>query len=215
MLWPPFSDIALQHGTGSVQAACKTILSFTPSTLPEENEVVVQFALTQSLRNPTVVAESLCHAATVWKDTSLWIDAVTNTSKEVGFAIFSDFKPIWNAVQCFGFEAIEVAYAVSSSPSMTFTTLICFYRLVAVLDHEPRNTMRFKFLDALGDWLDQTGAHGLALIARPWITSNAVAVLNSLHKPTEDDDSEPTLLVAMATKYESSETGLLLFERYV
>lgn len=91
-----------------VTAICATLLSFTSQTPRQGNEELIQLVLTRRSQDEALVAKSLCHAAIAWKDASLWVRAVSNCSKDIGFSIFPHGnQSIWDAILSLGFEPIQ------------------------------------------------------------------------------------------------------------
>lgn len=62
--------------------------------------------------------------------------------------------------------------------------------------HEPRNSRRLVFLEAMDEWVSsEMPKNNLVSMARPWIASNLDVVLSSLYQ-TDPKDSELILIAA-------------------
>ncbi|TCD68477.1 hypothetical protein EIP91_010652 [Steccherinum ochraceum] len=182
VIWPPSSDFAVRY-TEDLHAAGAVLSLITPETSRDEHEGLIQFVLMRFRQEPRYVIEVLCHAASVWRDPSLWVHAVSTASRDEGLAVFSSMDSVWNAITAFGFVSIEPA-------------------LNALLENEPRNCVRLKFLEKMDTWLSTLEAPEIVALAQLWRKSSTQVVLLTLHKAHKlDRKEEPKAIVSAALKH--------------
>lgn len=101
------------HGVEGFKYACDKIRT-TTSLVPtaEEKELVDYILRSASAASSSDVIKSVCSAATVWKDLSLWVRAVKACDGERSLVILGE-ENISKALAAFAFEDVRAMYVYS------------------------------------------------------------------------------------------------------
>lgn len=113
VIWPDSSHFDIMHGADGFKYACEKIRTTTSAAPTAEESDLADYILRNTLAsNHGDAIKSVCFAACIWQDLSLWVRAVKAGDAERGIAILGEDN-INKALSTFGFEDLCPVYVNS------------------------------------------------------------------------------------------------------
>ncbi|TCD68473.1 hypothetical protein EIP91_010648 [Steccherinum ochraceum] len=170
VIWPKYSNFAIQYGEENIERACKTLSSFQHASPEADDLALADFVLARAAKNPAAAAQSVCHAALMWKSSELWVRAVQTCSPvgNKGLALFPNPSRIVEAISTLGFSEVKSG-------------------LEKMLHVDLRNAARFAFLDAVESWNSVRNSQEITNAILPWVVSSRHMLLENLRPPSVED----------------------------
>ncbi|GBE89811.1 hypothetical protein SCP_1701360 [Sparassis crispa] len=177
VIWPHWANNDILYD-GDLTDACD-ILHGTDSRKPTREETeLTDYVLRNATMDKGAVTESVCHAAVVWRDVSIWVRAVKACDAESSISALGD-ENVFHAVLTFGLDEIKSI-------------------LGSALERDPSNIARFGFLERFEKWVAQQHSAEFVAHIKSWITEQYTKAAQSLKKP---EKYEKRLLLSLADKF--------------
>lgn len=107
-------------GAGGFERALAEV-GIIRSLSPTIEEIrLVEFILSEAVKNPVKVAEAVCRAALQWRDRTAWTRVVLTCCTTQGLATLPE-RNVFSAVKLFDFEDVKPAYVpwlISGIPTL-------------------------------------------------------------------------------------------------
>ncbi|KAH9950171.1 hypothetical protein B0H21DRAFT_831190 [Amylocystis lapponica] len=164
VIWPDANNHDMMSGAEGFHYACKKIRTTTSmKPTPDETKLMDYILSETSASSCSEAMRSICFAACVWQDLSVWIRAIKACDAERGISVLGEVNE----------GPIDIRFRGPQGDN--------------ALARDPSNPARFKWLDSFENWVMKQRSTELSSATADWISQQRAQVIRTLKQPRGEE----------------------------